>query len=118
MIIFSACLGLLMNQISAAYDETQQRRGRMVSLSKYMSWRAVPRPLRYSIRQYLAFVWETEEDAGDTETEVFSRLSATLKKELCQHIFGRVLYGAPFLSWMHDELPAMRRLATTAQSLF
>merc|ERR1719482_363714 len=75
LVVFSACMGVLMNLISRNYEEGQERRNRLMELAKYMNWRDVPRELRGSMRRYLNFVWECTEKVGETETEIMEKLS-------------------------------------------
>ena len=37
---------------------------------RYMAWRMIPRDLRQSIRTYLSFIWECNEQVGETEIGV------------------------------------------------
>merc|ERR1719337_113047 len=61
LVVFSACMGVLMNLISRNYEEGQERRNRLMDLAKYMNWRDVPRTMRGSMRKYLNFVWDCTE---------------------------------------------------------
>merc|ERR1719321_1816899 len=91
---------------------------RMIELSKYMQWRVLPRDLKIAIRRYLMFVWDCNDQVGETESHVMEQLSPTLRMSLCLHIFGRVLARAPFLHWMTDYPAALRKLAIKTNSLF
>jgi CRP-like cAMP-binding protein len=118
LIVFSGCLGILMNLITSVYEEGQERRRRMIELSKYMQWRVLPRQLRLSIRRYLGFVWDINEKVGETEAQLMENLSPTLRMSLCVHIFGTVLVRTPFLSWMKAYPGAIKKLALRTVSLF
>merc|ERR1719247_12605 len=118
LIVFSGCMGVLMSQLTAVYDEYQMRRARFVQLTKYMHWRGVPRQLRKAIRGYLSFVWHADEDTTETEEALMRQLSPALKQDLCVHIFGRVFFAAPFLGWMRDNPAAMKKLAVRAYGAF
>ena len=87
LILFSGCLGILMNYVSSMYEEGQERRTRMIELSKYMQWRVLPRDLKMSIRRYLVFVWDCNDQVGETESHVMEMLSPSLRMSLCLHIF-------------------------------
>ena len=53
LLVFSGCMGILMNMISQMYQEGQERRMRMIEITKYMQWRLLPRELRLCIRRYV-----------------------------------------------------------------
>ena len=52
MLVFSACIGILMNLINDIYKDGQERRNRLAELSKYMNWRMLPRDMKSSLRRY------------------------------------------------------------------
>merc|ERR1719311_1772983 len=79
LVVFSGCMGVLMNLISTMYIENQERRMRMMELSKYMQWRVLPRELRVNIRRYLSFLWDCNEKVGETEAQLMENLSPTLR---------------------------------------
>jgi hypothetical protein len=118
LVVFSACMGVLMNLISRNYEEGQERRNRLMELAKYMNWRDVPREMRSGMRKYLNFVWDCTEKIGDMEGQVMDWLSPTLRSKLCVHIFGTVLYKCPFLSWMASDREAMKKLCLRVRSDF
>jgi hypothetical protein len=118
LIVFSACMGVLMNLINSMYEESQRRRGNFVELSKYMRWRVLPHPLRSRLRRYLNFVWDKNQQIGDYEMTVMDKLSPTLRGDLALHIFGKILRHSPFLSWMKGDKTALRKLASRAVTQF
>merc|ERR1719174_3207925 len=118
LVVFSGCMGVLMNLITSMYEENQERRMRMIELSKYMQWRVLPRELKINIRRYLAFLWDCNEKVGETEAQLMDTLSPTLRMSLCVHIFGTVLVRTPFLSWMKAYPGAIKKLALRTVSLF
>lgn len=118
LVVFSGCMGVLMNLINTMYIENQERRMRMMELSKYMQWRVLPRELRVNIRRYLSFLWDCNEKVGETEAQLMENLSPTLRMSLCVHIFGGVLVKAPFLMWMRKYPGAYKKLAMRTVSLF
>merc|ERR1719460_1432030 len=118
LVVFSACMGVLMNLISRNYEEGQERRNRLMELAKYMNWRDVPRPMRGQMRKYLNFVWDCTEKIGDMEGQIMQWLSPSLRSKLCVHIFGSVLYKCPFLSWMSGDREAMKKLCRMVKSEF
>ena len=118
MIVFSASLGILMNLITGIYEEGQERRNKLADLAKYMSWRVLPYEMRGSLRRYLNFVWEISTSIGEVEEQVMEKLSPTLKSKLCVHIFGDVLKKCQFLTWMHDDPEAMKKLCLRVKSEF
>jgi CRP-like cAMP-binding protein len=118
LVVFSACMGVLMNLISRNYEEGQERRNRLMELAKYMNWRVLPRPMRGGMRKYLNFVWDCTEKIGDMEGQVMEWLSPSLRSKLCVHIFGNVLYRCPFLTWMTEDREAMKKLCLRVRSTF
>jgi CRP-like cAMP-binding protein len=118
LVVFSASIGILMNLITGIYEEGQERRQRLAELAKYMSWRVLPRQMRGSLRRYLNFVWDCSEKIGDIENQVMDKLSPTLRSKLCVHIFGGVLTQCPFLTWMHHDREAMKKLCIRMKSEF
>jgi hypothetical protein len=52
LVAFSACMGVLMNLISGVYEEGQERKTRVMTLTKYMNWRVLPKGMRNSMRRY------------------------------------------------------------------
>merc|ERR1719171_2996591 len=118
LLVFSACLGILMNLINDIYREGQERRNRLAELGKYMSWRVLPRDIRRCLRRYLNFVWYCAENIGEVEDKLLDKLSPTLRSKLSVHIFGAVLFKCPFLAWMHDDQEAMKKLCLRVKSEF
>jgi hypothetical protein len=96
LVIFSGCLGVLMNLLSRMYEEGQERRMRMNELSKYMHWRVIPRELRMNIRRYLTFVGDCNEKIGEAEVKLMESLSPTLRMSLSVYIFGNVLQSGAY----------------------
>lgn len=45
--------------------------------AKYLAWRAVSRSMRSRIREYVSFVFDTQEDHQDNESLVLDSLSPT-----------------------------------------
>ena len=99
LVVFSGCMGVLMNLISNIYQEGQERRDRLMELAKYMNLRVLPRTMKHSIRRYLNFVWECTAKNRELEELVLQKLSPPLKRKVCTHIFGATLAQCEFLSW-------------------
>ena len=119
MVVFSGCMGVLMNLVSSMYLEGQERRMRMIEITKYMQWRVLPRGLKMNIRRYVAFLWDhCNEKLRETEVSLMEEISPTLRMSLSVHIFGSVLMRAPFLSWMHEYPLAVKKLAVRSISSF
>ena len=57
-------------------------------------------------------------DVAEMEKGILSKLSPTLRGELCYQVFGRILMQAPFLVWARDVPNAFRRLAQRASTNF
>ena len=83
-----------------------------------MRLRVVPREMRGSLRRYLNFVWDLSTSIGEVEEQVMEKLSPTLRSKLCVHIFGDVLKTCQFLTWMHDDPEAMKKLCLRVKSEF
>merc|ERR1711937_417841 len=118
MIVFSGCLGILMNHVTSLYEESQRRRAKMTALVQYLNWRTVPLGLRRQIRKYMSYVWQHNQNFAETEGEVIKALSPHMQGELCFKIFGRILSAAPFLSWLDGNPTALRRLTLMARTVF
>lgn len=116
-IIFAGLMGALTDLISNLNNDSNERSGRKVMLSRYMRWRAVPRTLFMSVREHLIFLWETNE-FDEYEGFIKEQLPPTLKKELSYHIYGRILRRAPFFSWMRGCEVVLKDLAQHVSSLF
>ena len=86
MLVFSACIGILMNLITGIYEEGQERRNRLGELAKYMNWRVLPREMKGSLRRYLNFVWDCAENIGEVEDKLLDKLSPTLRSKLSVHM--------------------------------
>jgi hypothetical protein len=118
LIVFSGSMGILMNIISTLYEEGQERRRRLIEVARYTQWRLLPRPLRAQVIKYLSFVWDCTEKVGETEAEMMGSLSPSLRSTVSIHIYGGVLVRAPFLSWLHAERDALRKLCMRVESRF
>jgi len=118
MIVFSGCLGILMNHVTSLYEESQKRRAKMTALVQYLNWRTVPLYLRRQIRKYMSYVWQNNQNFAETEGEVIRALSPHMQGELCFKIFGRILTTAPFLSWLDGSPTALRKLTLVARTVF
>ena len=57
-------------------------------------------------------------DVAEMEKGILSKLSPTLRGELCYQVFGRILMQAPFLVWARDVPSAFRHLAQKASTNF
>ena len=55
-----------MNLLTSMYEENQERRMRMISLSQYMHWRVLPKDLKRSIRRYSSFLWDCNEKVAES----------------------------------------------------
>jgi len=66
----------------------------------------------------MLFLWDTNEGYDAYEDDIKDQLPPVLKTELCYHIYGRVLEGAPFLRWMKDYRVCVKQLAELVKSIF
>merc|ERR1719453_373756 len=87
-----------------------------MDLAKYMDWRALPRPMKLSVRRYLSFVWQYTAKNREVEEQMMEELSPSLRSKLCVHIFGSVLCDCPFLAWMTDDGEAVKKLCLRVKS--
>lgn len=117
-IVFAGLMGALTDLICNLNAEGNARSERKVMLSRYMRWRAVPKDLFMSVREHLLFLWDTDEGYGEFEGLIKEQLPPTLKRELCHHIFGRILRSAPFLAWMRGCEVCMKELSQGVECLF
>jgi CRP-like cAMP-binding protein len=117
-IVFAGLMGALTDLIGNLNNEGNVRAERKVMLSRYMRWRAVPKDLFVSVREYMLFIWDTNEGFGEYEMFVKEQLPPTLRKELSYHIYGRILRSAPFLAWMRGCEACLKELALTVESIF
>lgn len=117
-IVFAGLMGALTDLICNLNSEGNARQERKVMLSRYMRWRAVPKDLFMSVREHLIFLWDTNEGYGEFEGLIKEQLPPTLKRELCYHIFGRILRSAPFLAWMRGCDVCMKELSQAVESIF
>jgi len=115
-IVFASLMGVLTDLISTLNTSAKIEAERKRILSQYMSWREVPRSLFLRVREHLLFRWAACDGNDAFEQEIKSQLSPVLKKELCYHIYGRVLRSAPFLSWMHEA--ALKDLANVVETIY
>jgi len=117
-IFFAGLMGVLTDLISNFNSETNARNEQKAVLSRYMHWRAVPKALFLEIRSHMIFLWDANEGFEEFEQEIKAQLPPLLQMELCYHIYGRVLYLAPFLTWMRDYSLCLKQLSTMVQSIF
>lgn len=117
-VVFAGLMGALTDLIRELKAASNIRNERKVLLSRYMRWRAVPLELFMTIRTHLLFLWDANEGFEPYEEEIKEQLPPKMKEELCYHIYGRILYSAPFLSWLRDYPVCLKRLSTKAQSIF
>jgi len=117
-IVFAGLMGALTDAIGNLNKEGNDKSERKVMLSRYMRWRAVPKDLFMAVREHLLFLWETNEGYGEFESLIKEQLPPTLKRDLCYHIFGRILRSAPFLAWMRGCEVCMKELSLLVESMF
>jgi len=117
-VVFAGLMGALTDLVFNLNSEGNLRAERKAMLSRYMRWRAVPRVLFTSVREHLLFLWETNDCFDEYEEQIKEQLSPVLKKELCFHIYGRILNAAPFLAWMRGCEISQKDLAQVVVSMF
>lgn len=59
-----------------------------MALNAYMKERDLPNELRFRVRRYLDYIWETERKAFMDEKELLSLLSEPLREEIFNHTRG------------------------------
>lgn len=117
-IVFAGQMGMLSDLISNSNKHQSAIQDKKITLARYLSWRAVPPKLRQNIRQYLVFLWETNEGNDAYEEELKDMLPTVLRKELCFHIYGGILCTVPFLAWLRDYQVVVKQLSFLAESMF
>lgn len=117
-IAFAGLMGTLMDLISELNRTHHLLAEKKMNLSRYMHWRAVPRKLMMGIRTHLLFLWDENEGYDAYEITIKTLLPPVLKKELCYHIYGRVLRQAPFFTWMKDYIICVKELADSVEAHF
>lgn len=117
-IVFAGLMGVLSDIIQSMNKSRHIRSEKKNMLSGYMRWRAVPWALKASIRQHLLFLWDTNRDYDVYEEQIKAQLPPVLRRELCYHVYGRILTKAPFLAWMKDYSVCIKELANEARLMF
>ena len=65
-------------------------------INRYMDRKKIDYNLQTKIREYLKFIWQEESTQNaDTELEIISKLSKSLKKELFFESYGQILRKEP-----------------------
>jgi len=116
-VVFAALMGSLTDLIGNLNSENNIRTEKVMMLSRYMTWRSVPRDLFTAVRKHLLYLWETNKGYDAYEDEIKEQLPPVLRKELCYHIYGRILRSAPFLAWMRDYEICLKDLSNIVQPL-
>jgi len=117
-IVFAGQMGTLADLISSINHHSHLKNEKKMTLARYMRWRGVPWKLAASVRQYLVFLWDTNEGNDAYEEDLKQQLPPVLKTELCYHVYGSVLYSAPFFKWMTDFAICVKSLASVVQTIF
>jgi len=115
-VVFATLMGSLTDLIGNLNSEKHVQSEKVLMLSRYMTWRSVPRDLFCAVRKHLLYLWETNKGYDAYEEEIKDQLPPILRKELCFHIYGRILRGMPFLSWLKDFEICLKELANVVQS--
>lgn len=117
-VVFAGLMGVLMDLITQLNASAHLKQEKRTELSKYLKWRDVPAPLAKCIRQHLVFLWDTNGSYDGYEVDIKDQLPPVLKTDLCYHIYGRVLCSAPFLAWMRNFGPCVKKLSESVYSGF
>jgi len=117
-VVFAGLMGSLTDLISNLNNEANEQNARKAALSRYMHWRALPRHLFMDVREHLLFLWEKNEFDEAYEDEIKEQLSPSLKKELCYHVYGKILRHAPFLGWLKGCEVCLKELSTKVVTVF
>lgn len=68
----------------------------MAIINKYMERKNIDYNLQMKIREYLRFIWQEESTQNvETEIEIISKLSKSLRSELIFESYGQVLKKSP-----------------------
>jgi len=116
--VFAGLMGSPTDLISNLNTGKNQMAEKKRMLSQYMHWRAVPHGLFTVLRQHLLFLWEAHAGYDTYEEEVKGQLPPVLRKELCYHIYGKILCSVPFLAWMRTYKSCLKELADMLSSIF
>ena len=119
IVSFSACIGMITELVRQLSSDTVVWRSRMSELTRYMSWRNIPKHVKKSLVSYLQHVWEKERDFEEKQTRLFSVLSPALKQEAHMYVFGtkHKLASARFLAWVAPHGVALEMIIAQASAV-
>eukprot|EP00927_Polykrikos_kofoidii_P006811 TRINITY_DN12762_c0_g1_i2.p1 TRINITY_DN12762_c0_g1~~TRINITY_DN12762_c0_g1_i2.p1 ORF type:complete len:971 (-),score=115.61 TRINITY_DN12762_c0_g1_i2:70-2982(-) len=117
-VVFAGLMGTLMSLVSSLQLRSQERQEKRLVLSRYMTWRDVPRKLKTRIKSYLNFIWEDIGGFDEYENDIKALLPPVLGSELCYHVYGHILHWSPFLGWMQNEAFFVKDLAANVNTIF
>lgn len=117
-VVFAGLMGTLTDLIGSLHAERNAFDEKKRVLSQYLNWRRLPPALGKSLREHLIYQWEANKGFAAFEDDVMSELSPVLRKELCNHIYGKVLRAAPCLGFVVDYDACMMDLANKVSSVF
>lgn len=96
--LFSLLIGKVGSVLAQVGKEANQQRELILEVSRSLKRAAVPESVRFRALRYLDYKWTTRKHRKAFNQSVLSELSAPLRSEVSQHIFGSILNRAPFLS--------------------
>lgn len=114
-VVFATLMGSLTDLIGNLNSEKNTLREKVLMLSRYMYWRAVPSDLFQAVRRHLLYLWETNSDYDAYEEEVKDKLPPVLRQELCYHIYGNILQTVPFFAWTRGYDSVLKEIALCVQ---
>lgn len=117
-IVFSYLMGTLVGLLDDFQSGNNALAKKKLMLSQYLTYRSVPDRLWQRLRSHLLLVWEANGDLEAFEQELKKSLTPVLRRELCHHVYGKLLCQAPFLGWMHGVETCVMELATRVSGAF
>ena len=95
--LFSLLIGKVGAVLAQVGKEANQQRELVLEVSRSLKRAAVPESVRFRALRYLDYKWTTRKHRKAFNQSALADLSASLRNEVSQHIFGTILSRAPFL---------------------
>ena len=68
-------------------------------MSRILKRKEIDNNLQYKVKQYLEYIWKEENKVNnEKEAELMEKLSLSLREELLQQSYGRIINNFPILS--------------------
>lgn len=101
--LFAYTVGSISGIIGKQSEENSVHRERVVALNAYMKLRDLPHDLRFRVRRYLDYIWETERKAFMEEKELLGLLSEPLREEIFVHTRGQLFKMCRIFANFHKQ---------------